>query len=119
METKSDLREITSNAIRFWETGRIAYNLVLVVVVGFYFVAGWPGSRQALTMDGVFTFILLAVMANLLYCAAYLPDFFAQLSAFRQVWLKLRFALLALGVLVAAILTRWVAMGMLGVDFVK
>ena len=39
-------------------------------------------------------------------------DVFAQLSAFRATWLKLRSLLLVVGIAVAAILTRIVSLGL-------
>ena len=36
------IRECATDAIRYWEPGRIIYNLVLAAIVPAYFVAGVP-----------------------------------------------------------------------------
>jgi hypothetical protein len=53
---------------------RVIYNLVLVAVVVAYFVAGYPASKPNLTTDSILVLFLLAVVANVAYCAAYLVD---------------------------------------------
>ena len=51
-------REALGNAIRYWERGRIIYNVVLAIVLG-YFAANWPGSVSRIGMDlGQGTFLL-------------------------------------------------------------
>ena len=47
-------------------------------------------------------------MANLLYSAAYVVDLFAQMSAFRAEWFKVRWVLLAIGTALAAVFARFV-----------
>ncbi len=79
-----DLREKASNAIRFWERWRIAYNLVLTGVVVLHFVAAYPASKQVLSINFCLALFLLAVVANILYCTAYLPDIFVQASGFHR-----------------------------------
>jgi hypothetical protein len=59
-------------------------------------------------MLGVF---LLAVIANVLYCAAYLPDVFAEISAYRDLWRKYRWVLFLTGLTFAGVVTRFIAMG--------
>ncbi len=101
------LREATTSAIRYWERARVVYNLVLALIVLGEFVAAWPHARARLTLDlGQWVF-LLAVMANVVYCAAYPVDVFAQLSGFRLIWLRLRWLLLLVGLVFAAILARY------------
>jgi hypothetical protein len=106
------LREYVTDAIRFWEPWRAVYNLVLAVIVIIYFVVSYPSSRQALTLDFCLFLFLLAVIANVAYCAAYLVDIFAQASGFREVWRRYRKLLLAIGTIFAAIITRFFVMGM-------
>jgi hypothetical protein len=106
------LRDAMTSAIAYWERARIVYNLALVLVVLGHFAAAWPGSRSRITLDLVQMLFLSAVLANVAYCAAYLVDVFAQLSAFRATWLKLRGLLLVVGIAFAAILTRIVSLGL-------
>src|SRR5437868_2322480 len=107
-----DLREFASDAIKFWEPWRLLYNLTLAAVVIIYFAIGYPFSRSVFT--GVFCLglFLLAVVANVAYCSAYIVDIFAQASWFRDVWRQYRKLLFLIGTLFAAIITRFVAMGM-------
>ena len=105
------MRDAITNALKFWEPLRLLYNAVLAMTVIGYFVAAYPGSRAALTVDVVLVVFLLAVLANVAYCAAYRADLFAQASRFRDVWLRLRWILFAVGLVFAGILTRFFAMG--------
>jgi hypothetical protein len=60
----------TGEAIRFWERGRVGYNLALTGLVAAWVIRTWP------------TFVGLAALANLFYCAAYFVEFsFLQSSA--------------------------------------
>src|SRR3954468_16638411 len=105
-------REAASNAIRFWERARVGYNLVLAAILAGYFFAGLPVSRANLTVDLALGVFVLAVLANVAFCAAYPVDIFAQMSAFNVVWLKVRWALLGVGVLFAAVITRFIVLGL-------
>lgn len=77
------LRDSFTDAIRFWEPRRLIYNLVLAAVVVAYFIIGYPASKTVLSLDFALGLFLLAVIANIAYCAAYLPDVFVQASGFR------------------------------------
>ena len=68
-----------SDAIRYWELRRIAYNAILAAVVLIYFALDYPASKAALTVDRALVIFMLAVLANVAYCAAYIPD----IKAFR------------------------------------
>jgi hypothetical protein len=105
------MRSLT-DAIRYWEPRRILYNAVLAGVVLFYFRLGYPASRKNLTLDGVLIVFLLAVLANVAYCAAYVPDIFVQSSGYQTNWRKYRWIVFTVGLAFAAILTRFFAMGM-------
>jgi len=109
---KSDLREYATDAIKFWERWRLLYNLALAAVVIIYFAIGYPLSKGSLTIDFCLGLFLLAVIANVAYCAAYPVDIFAQASGFREIWRRYRKVLFVIGTLFAAIITRFVAMGM-------
>ena len=105
------MRDSVTDAMKFWEPLRLLYNGVLALIVIGYFVAGYPQSEAALTIDVVFVLFLLAVLANVAYCAAYLPDLFAQASGFRDVWRRFRWVLFAVGLAFAGILTRFFVLG--------
>jgi hypothetical protein len=108
----TELRDYFTDAIRFWEPRRLIYNLALAAIVIAYFVSGYPGSKGVLSIDFGLALFLLAVVANIAYCAAYLADIFVQASGFRDIWQRMRWVLFVLGTLVAAIITRFMSMGM-------
>jgi hypothetical protein len=105
------LREAVTDALRYWEPRRIAFNAVLALIVLGYFVANWPHSRTVVSFEGVLFVFILAVLANMCYCAAYLGDVFVQLSGLRETWRRVRWFLFLIGLSFAAIITRWFAMG--------
>ena len=99
-------------AIRFWEKLRLVYNLALTAIVIVYYVVGYPASKSVLSLDFYLTLFLLAVLANVVYCTAYIVDVFAQALAFRDVWFRYRWLLFSIGTIFAAIITRFFAIGM-------
>jgi hypothetical protein len=105
------LREMATDSIRYWEPRRFIYNAVLALIVIGYFFAAWPASGKTVTFNGVLFLFLLAVLANLCYCAAYIADIFAQFSGFRIPWLRWRWLLLAVGIIFAGIITRFFVLG--------
>jgi hypothetical protein len=107
-------RDAMSSSIRYYEPRRLVYNGVLALIVVACFVAGWPESRQSLSTHLVLGVFILAVLANVAYCAVYVPDLALQFSTFRDSWLRWRWALLTLGTLFAAALTWFFAQGMFG-----
>ena len=109
------LRDMSADALRYWEPRRIAYNLLLVAIVIVYFLAGWPHSREHVTLDAALSVFVLAVLANFVYCAAYLADIFLQISGFDEQRRRWRTVLLIVGFTFAAVLTRFFSMGLLHV----
>lgn len=106
------IREAATDAIRWWELRRVVYNATLASIVIAYFVRSLPSSRRFLTLDGVLWLAVLAILANVAYCVAYVPDIFAQASGYREQWKRVRWLLFAIGVVLAAILTRWFSIAM-------
>src|SRR5438132_1415223 len=100
---RASLRDMATDTIRYWDPRRFIYNAALALVVVGYFIASWPESRAAFTFNGILFLFVLAVLANLCYCAAYVADIFAQYSGFRALWLRWRGFLLALGITFAAV----------------
>ena len=105
-------RESLTDAIRYWEPLRLAYNAVLAVIVLIYFWRGYPASKMSLSVDAGLFIFLLAVLANVAYCAVYLVDVFAQSSGYRETWRKNRWVLFAIGLIFAGVLTRFWAAAM-------
>jgi len=106
------LRESLTEAIRYWEPRRVAYNLVLAAVVLAHFGINYPASTNVFSINLALVLFLLAVLANVAYCAAYVVDIFAQSSDFRQTWLKYRWIVFATGLVFAGILTHFFTFSM-------
>ena len=103
-------REILTDAIHYWEPRRIAYNLSLALVVTAWIAFSWPHFRPAMKFESLVLMAVLAVWANICYCAAYLADVPMQFSFFRQRWLHWRWGLWTGGMLFAVLLANyWIA----------
>jgi hypothetical protein len=109
MDTSVGIRDAVADAIRYWEPRRIVYNVVLGLVVLAYFAVNWPHSGAKTSREEVLFVFVLAVLANVCYCAAYLGDVFVQLSGLHRFWRRWRWILFAIGTTFAAIITRWFA----------
>jgi hypothetical protein len=105
------LGDALTDAIAFWEKWRFVYNVVLAGVVMVWLVSSWPHFRPAFTFSSLGMMFVLAVLANVAYCAAYLADVPMQLSAFRPRWRKhWRWVLWLIGTITAALLAHfWIA----------
>jgi hypothetical protein len=119
-ETKSDLAAVANgclgklggyitDALRFWEPMRLVYNLALAAVVTADFFAFWPASKEKLAPHWMLGLFFLAVLANLCYCTAYIPDFFVQLSGWRHAVRLCRIILLTVGTAFGAVITHFFA----------
>jgi hypothetical protein len=108
------VKEVLTEAIRYWEPRRIAYNAILAVVVTAVFALNWPGSGGRVNADLAQGLFILAVLANVAYCAAYVIDIAAQFSAFRPTWQRYRWMLFGIGIIFAAIFARFFFTGMFG-----
>jgi len=102
---------LASDALRYWEPRRLVYNAVLFAVVCAHFIAGWPGSKALVNRDLLFMLFLLAVLANIAYCAAYAVDLFVQFSGSRKTWSGWRWAVLAIGTAFGGILAHFFSLG--------
>jgi hypothetical protein len=97
-------------AARFWEPRRLVYNLVLTAVAVLWMVATWPHFRPALRLPALTPIAVLALLANVCYCAVYLVDLPLQRSHFSAIWIRRRWSLLLLGTLFAILLENyWIA----------
>jgi len=78
------LREAILSSVRFWERGRIVYNLVLTGLVLGLVGHDWAHFRPVLVFPDFLLalayMLFLAMLANLCYCAAYPVDLALQLS---------------------------------------
>jgi hypothetical protein len=106
------LLESVTGAIRYWEPRRLVYNAVLAAIVLIYFGIYYPASKSFLSVDSVLGVFLLVVLANVAYCAAYPVDIFVSASGYRDQWRKYRWVIFVIGLLFAAIIARFFALGM-------
>ncbi|MGH9709326.1 MAG: hypothetical protein ACRD37_02110, partial [Candidatus Acidiferrales bacterium] len=75
-----------------------------------WIVSTWPHFRPALTWTSFVALIVLAMLANLCYCSAYVADIAMQFSSFREMWRRRRWGLWLLGMIFAAVLANyWIA----------
>lgn len=107
MESSGSIRETLTEAIRFWEPRRLAYNLVLTAVTVGWFMLGWDHFRPALHTRMLLVLLTLAAAANICYCAAYLVDIPLQHSSFRAIWRPKRWWLWLAGLLLAVLLASY------------
>jgi hypothetical protein len=108
------LSSYIANGLRYWEPRRAIYNGVLALVVLAHFALAWPGSRAKVSFDALLGFFLLAVLANVCYCAAYLADLFVQFSGLELAWRRGRAVLLIVGTAFAATIAHFIAKGFFG-----
>jgi hypothetical protein len=91
-------RERITDALRFWEILRIPYNLVLVAIA---LATAGIAKLMVLPVDLWLWLAFFAVIANVLYCAAYPVDLFVQMSDWRILWRRWRWVLWMVGTLTA------------------
>jgi hypothetical protein len=103
----TQFRGILDDAIRYWERRRLAYNLVLALVVIAWVASTRPHFRGALTLESLLALVILATLANVCYCAAYLVDIPMHYSSFCVVWRRRRWGLWLTGMLFAVALENY------------
>ena len=104
------IQDILTDAIRFWEKRRIAYNVALTAVVFGWLGLTWPHFREAIALPTLGLLLVLAVLANICYTAAYIADIPMQVSAFRSNWRRWRWGLWLAGTLFAILIENyWIA----------
>jgi hypothetical protein len=99
-----DIRAIVTEALGYWERKRIVYNaaLTLVSLIG-YFTSDF-GSHVPLGFGTFVALFVWVVMANVLYCAAYLPELMIQASHYRERRHVVRIVIFTIGTLFACVL---------------
>ncbi len=111
--TRPKFGELATEALRYWEPRRLVYNAILAAVVLIHFIAAWPASKRFLMQDTVLAVFLLAVLANVFYCAAYAVDLFVQSSGVRAAWPRWRWALFVTGAAFGAVLAHFITRNVL------
>lgn len=99
--TLSFLRDVVTDSLRYWEKMRLIYNGVLGLgCMAFIALFGLPGGPA-----GIIAMLIMAVPANLFYCAVYPVDLVLQVSHFRDTWCRWRVLLFLAGLGFAGLLT--------------
>ncbi len=97
-------------AICFWEPRRMWYNAVLLAVVVLWVVFTWPHFRPALNWADFGRMCILALLANICYCAAYVAEVFIQTVVAGTCRRRVRYAIWIVGMLIAIVFTNyWIA----------
>ena len=78
------VKDRVTEALKYWEPMRLVYNGVLAVEVIAYYVVLLPASKSNLTRETSLFMFVLAVGADIAYCASYPVDLFVQASALRH-----------------------------------
>ena len=112
--SSGDFRSMLTDAIRYWEPRRLLYNVALAAVVFVHYFLELPHSKAALSADLGLSVFILAVLANVAFSAAYVPDLAMQFSGYRDLWLKNRWLLLLLGTGFACAIASFFARSMFG-----
>jgi len=101
-----DLRD----ASRFWEPRRLWYNVVLFLIVVLWVALTWPHFRPAMNWVALGKMTVLALLANLCYCAGYVAEGFIQPLFPQATWRRARWAVWTVGILLAILLSNyWIA----------
>lgn len=98
------------DASRFWERQRLWYNAVLLLIVVLWVVFTWPHFRPAMNLVALGKMAVLALLANLCYCAGYAMEGFIQPLVEQAYWRRLRWVVWVAGMLLAILLANyWIA----------
>ena len=91
------------DATRFWEPRRLIYNVMLTATALFWLTKDWTNFLPAMTWSSLGIVTVLALLANLCYCAAYLADLAIQVLLPSLAWSRSRWAIWSLGTLFAIV----------------
>lgn len=98
------------DAARFWERQRLWYNVVLLAIVVLWVRFTWPHFRPAMNLVALGKMAVLALLANLCYCAGYAMEGFIQPLLRQAYWRRLRWVVWVAGMLFAILLANyWIA----------
>jgi len=100
------LARYAANALRYWEPRRLIYNGVLALVVLAHFTLRWTVWKPQLSSAVLIGMFIMAVLANVAYCAVYVVDIFVQFSGLDAPWRVGRIVVLTIGTAFAAAITH-------------
>jgi len=97
-------------AVKFWEPRRLLYNFLLTGVALIWVVKTWPHFRPAMTLESLGIMTVLALLANVCYCAGYLAEILIQNATSSAAWNRQRCAIWVAGTLFAILFENyWIA----------
>jgi hypothetical protein len=105
--TPTNFRGLLGDSLRYWEFRRLIYNLILLAVVAAWVAATWPHFRPMIEVHSLLLLAILALLANVCYCAVYLVDIPMQCSAFNGLWKRRRWVLWLAGTLLAILFANY------------
>jgi|SRR5271169_3790927 len=91
------------SATRFWEPRRLIYNVILTGIALFWLIKDWNHFLPAMTWSSLGIVTVLALLANLCYCAAYFADLAIQNLLPNSAWNRSRWTIWSLGTLFAIV----------------
>lgn len=90
------MKEIINDSLRYWEPRRLLYNAVLgAVLLGSAAYHHFP--LASINGQIVLCVMLMAILANVFYCAAYAADLLVQWSDYQALWRRVRWILWVIG----------------------
>ena len=109
-ERSTDWSPRFGESARFWEPRRLWYNSALATVVLLWVVFTWPDFRPAFTLEALGKMLVLALLANLCYSAAYPVDWLIQTVSWDIARRRLRWSVWIAGMLLALLIENyWIA----------
>lgn len=97
------MKDIITDALRYWEPRRIPYNLLLGVIALWRVLPLVEAFHGDAIPDWIWVqLLILGLEANILYCAAYVVDVFVQMSDFQAIWRRYRWLLWVGGMAIGA-----------------
>ncbi|MEM7387552.1 MAG: hypothetical protein AAF514_21665, partial [Verrucomicrobiota bacterium] len=108
-----DFRAYLKEAVPYWESGRLIYNLVLLTLVAIFWGPDMIKDPPHVIAVGCLLILLpLAIVSNLLYCAAYPADlvgqYLCQATGLKKWTTPFRFGLFGSGLATASILALYI-----------
>ena len=108
--TPPNFRLLLADSLRYWEFRRFLYNFVLLAVVTAWVAVTWPHFRPMIDVHSLLLLAILAFVANVLYCAAYIVDLPMLFSLVGERWRRRRWILWLAGMLLAILMANyWIA----------
>ncbi len=105
---KIEIKDVFTDSLRYWEKGRVIYNVILLIIVTFKLAVNFQDLSHPI-IEILIPLFFCWVMANVFYCSAYVVDVFIQFSHFKEIWKKSRVVLFVIGTLFASILAWYIS----------